>query len=63
MSHHWTTGASALAMALAATTAFAQDNTFWAEAAAGMEGVTLRGVTESTPPSNYVRNVLAPKFE
>lgn len=63
MSHHWTTGASALAMALAATTAFAQDDSFWAEAAAGMEGVTLRGVTESTPPSNYVRNVLAPKFE
>lgn len=63
MSNHWTTGASALAMALAATTAFAQDDSFWAEAAAGMEGVTLRGVTESTPPSNYVRNVLAPKFE
>ncbi len=25
--------------------------------------MTLHGVTESTPPSNYIRNVLAPEFE
>lgn len=39
------------------------DADWWAEAAAPYEGVTLRGVTESTPPSNYVREVLAPQFE
>ncbi len=39
------------------------DADWWAEAGAQFEGVTLRGVTESTPPSNYVREVLAPQFE
>ena len=41
--------------------ALAQD--FWAEAAKPYEGVTIRGVSESTPPSNYVKDVLAPQFE
>ena len=36
---------------------------FWAEAAKPYEGVTIRGVSESTPPSNYVADVLAPQFE
>jgi len=38
---------------------------FWAQAAqsAGCEGVTLRGVSESTPPSNYAKDALAPVFE
>ncbi|MHA7774722.1 ABC transporter substrate-binding protein [Roseibium sp. M-1] len=35
---------------------------FWSDAAADLKGVTIRGVTESTPPSNYVRDVLAPAF-
>jgi multiple sugar transport system substrate-binding protein len=35
---------------------------WWAEAAAPYAGTTIRGVTESTPPSNYVREVLAPQF-
>jgi multiple sugar transport system substrate-binding protein len=35
---------------------------FWSDAGAQFEGVTLRGVTESTPPSNYIKDVLAPEF-
>src|SRR5687768_707830 len=35
---------------------------FWADAAAPYKGATIRGVSESTPPSNYVRDVLAPAF-
>lgn len=36
---------------------------WWAEAAKPYEGVTIRGVSESTPPSKYVSDVLAPQFE
>ncbi|MCA9881496.1 MAG: extracellular solute-binding protein [Anaerolineae bacterium] len=43
------------------STAVAQDD-FWAEAAAPYAGVTIHGVSESTPPSNYVKDVLAPQF-
>ncbi|PZX13760.1 carbohydrate ABC transporter substrate-binding protein (CUT1 family) [Palleronia aestuarii] len=61
-------GASALALALAAQGAFAQDiqienADWWQEAGAKFDGVTIRGVTESTPPSNFVTDVIAPKFE
>ena len=42
-------------------TAAAQD--FWTEAAKPYEGVTIRGVSESTPPSTYVQDVLAKEFE
>jgi multiple sugar transport system substrate-binding protein len=35
---------------------------FWSDAGAKFEGVTLHGVTESTPPSNYIKDVLAPEF-
>ena len=42
-------------------TAAAQD--FWTEAAQPYEGVTIRGVSESTPPSAYVQDVLAKDFE
>ena len=42
-------------------TATAQD--FWTEAAKPYEGVTIRGVSESTPPSAYVQDVLAKEFE
>ncbi|MEM7024933.1 MAG: extracellular solute-binding protein [Pseudomonadota bacterium] len=42
-------------------TAFAQD--FWADAAKPYEGVTIRGISESTPPSAYVQDVLAKEFE
>jgi multiple sugar transport system substrate-binding protein len=43
-------------------TAAAQTD-FWSEAAKPYEGVTIRGVSESTPPSNYVKDVLASQFE
>ncbi|MEM7530564.1 MAG: extracellular solute-binding protein [Chloroflexota bacterium] len=36
---------------------------WWAEAAQPYAGVTIRGVSESTPPSNYVADVLAAQFE
>ena len=55
--------ASVLALSLLAGQAFALDEAFYKEAGAKFSGVTLRGVTESTPPSNYVREVLAPRFE
>lgn len=35
---------------------------FWADAAKGLEGTTIRGISESTPPSNYVKDVLGPAF-
>jgi len=57
-------GASALALTVAATSAFAEiDDAWWQEAAAPYQGVTIRGVTESSPPSLYIREVLAPRFE
>jgi len=57
-------GASALALTVATTAAFADGHAdFWKEAAAPYQGVTLRGVTESSPPSLYIREVLAPEFE
>jgi multiple sugar transport system substrate-binding protein len=36
---------------------------FWAEAAKPYAGVTIRGISESTPPSKYAAEVLAPAFE
>ena len=61
-------GVSALALSISAGAAFAQDleienADWWAEAGAQFAGVNLRGVTESTPPSNFIGDVLAPKFE
>lgn len=35
---------------------------FWQIAAAPYQGLVLRGITENTPPSLYVRDVLAPAF-
>jgi multiple sugar transport system substrate-binding protein len=45
-----------------AFTAEAQDDWF-RQAAAPYAGVTIKGVSESTPPSNYAAEVLAPQFE
>jgi multiple sugar transport system substrate-binding protein len=53
---------AALAMGLLATVAPAKAD-FWSDAGAKYQGVTLHGVTESTPPSNYIKDVLAPAFE
>ena len=55
-------GRSALAVALT-TCALPAWADFWSDAGAQFQGVTLRGVTESTPPSNYIKDVLAPAFE
>jgi multiple sugar transport system substrate-binding protein len=40
----------------------APDTAWWAEAAQEYRGVTIRGISESTPPSRYVSEVLAPAF-
>ena len=40
----------------------ADGHDWWAEAAAPYAGSTIRGVSESTPPSNYVADVLAAQF-
>lgn len=55
-------GTSALALSFAGQ-AMALDEAFYKEAGAKFPGVSLQGVTESTPASNYVREVLAPQFE
>jgi multiple sugar transport system substrate-binding protein len=53
----------ASAVVLLATSGAASAD-FWSDAAKkeGLEGVTIRGISESTPPSNHVRDVLAPAF-
>jgi multiple sugar transport system substrate-binding protein len=53
----------AFCASLAASGTAAAQTDFWSEAAKAYEGVTIRGVSESTPPSNYVKDVLAPQFE
>jgi multiple sugar transport system substrate-binding protein len=40
----------------------ATEASWWATAAEPYQGVTIRGVSESTPPSRYVQEVLAPQF-
>jgi multiple sugar transport system substrate-binding protein len=44
-------------------TAQAQQDDWWKAAAAPYAGVTIKGISESTPPSNYARDVLGPQFE
>ncbi|MCC6613441.1 MAG: extracellular solute-binding protein [Anaerolineae bacterium] len=39
------------------------DSAWWQAAGAPYAGTVLHGVTESTPPSNYVKDVLAPMFQ
>ncbi|MET0165186.1 MAG: extracellular solute-binding protein [Vicinamibacterales bacterium] len=60
--------ASAFAVALSVGAASAQDlqienADWWQNAGKKFDGVTLHGVTESTPPSNFISDVLAPKFK
>ncbi|WEX10967.1 extracellular solute-binding protein [Chelativorans sp. AA-79] len=60
--HHFTRLVlPAVTAAFLAGTAVAKAD-FWADAAKGLEGATIRGISESTPPSNYVKDVLAPAF-
>lgn len=46
---------------LVGSLAFAES--WWAKAAEPYRGVTIRGISESTPPSKYVKEVLVPLFE
>ncbi len=47
-----------------ALTANAQDDeSWWTTAAEPYQGVTIRGISESTPPSSYAADVLAAQFE
>lgn len=41
----------------------AEEMSWWAKAAEPYKGVTIRGVSESTPPSRYVSEELAKRFE
>ena len=52
--------ALAVGLMMVATMAWAD---FWSDAGAKFKGVTLRGVTEATPPSNYLSRVLTKEFE
>lgn len=65
MSFAYKLTASALALAVSASAVAAESHSddFWKKAAEPYQGVTLRGVTESSPPSLYIREVLAPQFE
>lgn len=45
------------------TVSVAQEESWWTQAAQPYTGATIRGVSESTPPSNYARDVLAPQFQ
>jgi len=56
------TGISLLGMAVVSMSAPAKAD-FWSDIGEKYKNVTLNGVTESTPPSYYVRDVLAPEFE
>jgi multiple sugar transport system substrate-binding protein len=62
MRHRLGTSVLALTVGLMAGLGSAKAD-FWSDAGAKYKGVTLRGVTESTPPSNYIKDVLAPQFE
>lgn len=50
---------AAVAMLAGASAAHAD---FWSDAGAPYKGATITGVSESTPPSNYVKDVLGPAF-
>lgn len=47
----------------APTEAAPAEVSWWAKAAEPYKGVTIRGISESTPPSKYMQQVLAPAFE
>ncbi|KQZ14727.1 extracellular solute-binding protein [Mesorhizobium sp. BE184] len=54
-------GAGFIALGLLNSTALAQDS-WWKTAAQPLQGATIRGISESTPASKYVEQVLGPKF-
>ena len=52
-----------LSLTLLLSLVIAQDDSWWQEAAAAYEGTTIRGISESTPPSRYVSETLAQQFQ
>mgnify|MGYP001806209744 CR=1 FL=1 len=56
---NWVAAAFTATLLSSTAPAFAD---FWSDAAKDLQGVTIRGISESTPPSNYVKDVLAPAF-
>ncbi|MFB2550463.1 ABC transporter substrate-binding protein [Ensifer soli] len=54
-------GLAALAFGLMASVMPAKAD-FWSDAGAKLKGATIRGISESSAPSQYVRDVLAPAF-
>src|SRR3712207_994329 len=63
MTFSWKTfTATGVAALLSLGSAGQAQTDFWAEAGKPYAGTTIRGVSESTPPSNYVKDVLAPRF-
>ncbi|WP_404980695.1 extracellular solute-binding protein [Carboxydichorda subterranea] len=54
-------GALSLLLAIGGVAAAAES--WWAQAARPYRGVTITGISESTPPSKYMQQVLAPAFE
>jgi multiple sugar transport system substrate-binding protein len=54
---------SILAVLLAGLSVTSAQDDWWKTAGAPYAGVTIHGVSESTPPSNYAANFLAQKFE
>lgn len=57
-----THGLLAAAVGIAICGSASADDAFWTKAAEPYKGSTIRGVSESTPPSNYVSEVLAKQF-
>ncbi|MCX6039569.1 MAG: sugar ABC transporter substrate-binding protein, partial [Caldilinea sp.] len=57
--------AAAVPAAQPAAPAAEGEASWWktASQSASCEGVTIRGVSESTPPSNFARETLAPAFQ
>jgi len=52
-----------LLLVLVGAFAYAQTDAWWAKAAAPYKGVTIRGVSESTPPSRFAAEVIAKQFQ
>ncbi len=53
----------AVAVLCMAIPAYATTDEWWKKAGAPYKGITLKGIGQSTPPSEVVRDVIAPEFE
>ena len=62
MRHELETGLIALAVGLMTSIMPAKAD-FWSDMGAKYQGLTIHGVTENSPPSKYIKDVLAPAFE